>query len=136
MKGLSLETVAAAGSIWTVLGGIAGYIWGDWDGFIITLLVFIVMDYITGVANAIAHKKLSSAVGFKGIAGKVGILLLVGVAHLLDMNILGGTPVARTMVIFFYLANEGISILENLGALGLPIPEKLREILEQLKKKD
>ena len=96
------------------------------------LIVFMVMDYITGVMCAVSDKKLSSAVGFKGICRKVLILMLVGIANLLDVEVIGTGAVLRTAVIFFYLSNEGVSLLENAAHLGLPIPEKLKEILEQL----
>ena len=97
-----------------------------------TLIVFMVMDYITGVMCAVSDKKLSSAVGFKGICRKVLILMLVGIANLLDVEVIGTGAVLRTAVIFFYLSNEGVSLLENAAHLGLPIPEKLKAILEQL----
>ena len=99
---------------------------------IIALLLFVVMDYITGVMCAIADKKLSSQVGFKGICRKVLIFMLVGIANVIDVEVIKTGSVLRTAVIFFYLSNEGISLLENAGHLGLPIPEKLRKVLEQL----
>ena len=94
--------------------------------------LFVVMDYITGIMCAIADKKLSSEVGFKGICRKVLIFMLVGIANILDVQVIGTGSVLRTAVIFFYLSNEGISLLENAGHLGLPIPEKLKKVLEQL----
>ena len=96
------------------------------------LVLFVVVDYITGVMCAAADHKLSSEVGFKGICRKVLIFLLVGIGHVLDTQIIGTGSVLRTAVIFFYLSNEGISLLENAGHLGLPIPEKLKIVLEQL----
>lgn len=105
---------------------------GGWDTMLKVLTIFIVVDYITGVICAIIDKKLSSSVGFKGIAKKVVILLLVGLAFYLDKIV--GTEVFRNLVIMFYIANEGISILENSTKLGVPYPKKLKEILEQLKK--
>ena len=98
----------------------------------IALAVFVVIDYITGVMCAIADKKLSSSVGFKGICRKVLIFTLVGVAHIIDTQVIKTGSVLRTAVIFFYLSNEGVSLLENAAHLGLPIPEKLKEVLEQL----
>lgn len=114
-------------------GAFAGYFFGGFDGFLIALLSFVVIDYITGIMVAIINKELSSEVGFKGIFKKVLIFFLVGVAHLLDTQILGGDgSVLRTAVIFFYLSNEGVSILENVAVLGLPVPEKIQEVLAQL----
>ena len=107
------------------LGGFLGWFLGGVDGFLYALIAFVVIDYITGVLCAISDKNLSSAVGFKGICRKVLIFTL-------DVYVLGGTGVLRTAVIFFYLSNEGVSLLENAAHLGLPIPEKLKEVLEQL----
>ena len=95
-------------------------------------LAFVVLDYITGIMCAVADKKLSSAVGFKGICRKVLIFALVGIGHLLDVQIFGETGVLRTAIIFFYLSNEGLSVVENAAYLGLPIPTKLHKVLEQL----
>lgn len=91
-----------------------------------------VIDYITGVMCAIADQRLSSAVGFKGICRKVLIFLLVGIANILDVQVIGTGSVLRTAIIFFYISNEGVSLLENAGHLGLPIPEKIKSVLEQL----
>ena len=120
----------------TALGGTIGAFLGGVDGLVYTLIAFIIADYITGFMCAIVEKRLSSEVGFRGIFKKVVILMIVGIANLIDVNVLTQGAVARTAVIFFYLSNEGVSILENAGALGLPIPKKLRSILEQLKEKD
>ena len=114
------------------VGGWLGYFLGGCDGLILALLAFVVIDYITGVMCAIADKKLSSAVGFKGICRKVLIFLLVGIANILDVQVIGTGSVLRTAVIFFYISNEGVSLLENAGHLGLPIPEKIKTVLEQL----
>jgi len=119
--------------ILAIIGGFLGYFLGGQDGIMITLLVFVVLDYITGVMVAIYQKKLNSEVGFKGIMKKVFIFLLVGIGNLIDVNVLGTGATFRTAVIFFYLANEGISILENAANLDLPIPEKLVSVLEQIK---
>ena len=105
---------------------------GRCDGLLYALVAFVVVDYVTGVMCAIVDKKLSSEVGFKGIFRKVVIFILVGIANILDVQVLGKGSVIRAAVIFFYLSNEGISLLENAAYLGLPIPEKLKEILEQL----
>ena len=116
----------------TALGGFLGWFLGGADGFLYALVAFVVIDYITGVMCAISDKSLSSEVGFRGICRKVLIFILVGVGNLLDVYILGEAGVLRTAVIFFYLSNEGVSLLENASRLGLPIPEKLKEILQQL----
>jgi toxin secretion/phage lysis holin len=114
------------------LGGALGSVLGGWDGFLYALVAFVVIDYITGVMCAIVDHTLSSEVGFKGICRKVLIFLLVGIANILDMQVIGTGSVLRTAVIFFYISNEGVSLLENAGHLGLPIPKKLKDILEQL----
>lgn len=118
--------------VFTMIGGWLGYFLGGHDGLLYALIVFMVMDYITGVMCAVSDKKLSSEVGFKGICRKVLILMLVGIANLLDVQVIGTGAVLRTAVIFFYLSNEGVSLLENAAHLGLPIPEKLKAILAQL----
>ena len=122
----SLQLILAA------VGGWIGYFLGGCDGLLIALLIFVICDYITGVMGAISDKKLSSAVGFRGICRKVLIFILVGIANVIDINVLGQVGVLRTAVIFFYLSNEGLSILENTVYLGLPVPEKLKTILAQL----
>ena len=116
----------------TALGGFLGWFLGGVDGFLYALIAFAVIDYITGVMCAITDKNLSSAVGFKGICRKVLIFTLVGIGNIVDVYVLGQGGVLRTAVIFFYLSNEGVSIMENTAHLGLPIPEKLKDILEQL----
>lgn len=118
--------------IFTAVGGWLGYFLGGCDGLLIALVVFAVVDYITGVMCAVADKKLSSEVGFKGICRKVLIFILVGIANILDVQVIATGSILRTAVIFFYLSNEGVSLLENAGHLGLPIPEKLKLVLEQL----
>lgn len=119
----------------TVLGGLLGWFLGGFDGFLYALVALMVADYITGVMCAIVEKKLSSEIGFKGIFKKVLIFILVGVGHLIDTNLIGDGSVLRTAIIFFYCSNEGVSLLENAGRLGLPIPEKLKDILVQLHNK-
>lgn len=118
--------------VFTVTGGWLGYFLGGCDGLLFTLLVFVIADYITGIMCAIGDKKLSSEVGFRGICRKVIIFILVGIAQMIDVNVIARGSVLRSAVIFFYLSNEGVSVLENAGHLGLPIPEKLMEVLEQL----
>ena len=122
--------------IFTAIGGWLGYFLGGCDGLLIALVVFVTVDYITGVMCAVADKKLSSEVGFKGICRKVLIFLLVGIANILDVQVIGTGSVLRTAVIFFYISNEGVSLTENAAHLGLPIPEKLKAVLEQLHDRD
>lgn len=116
----------------TMLGGWLGYFVGGMDGMLTALIILMAIDYVTGVMCAIADKSLSSAVGFKGICRKVLILMLVGIANIIDVNVVGSGSALRGAVICFYLSNEGISILENATHLGLPVPAKLKEILTQL----
>ena len=118
--------------IFSAVGGWLGYFLGGCDGLLYALIAFVVIDYITGVMCAITDRKLSSAVGFKGIFRKVLIFLLVGIANIIDAQVIGTGAVLRTAVIFFYISNEGVSLLENAGHIGLPIPEKLKEVLAQL----
>ena len=118
--------------IFAAIGGWLGYFLGGCDGLLIALIVFVVCDYITGVLCAISDRKLSSAVGFKGICRKVLIFILVGIGNVIDVQVLGTPGVLRTAVIFFYLSNEGLSLTENAAHLGLPVPEKLKVVLKQL----
>ncbi|MGF7142373.1 toxin secretion/phage lysis holin [Anaerotaenia torta] len=125
----------------TVAGGFVGWFLGGFDGFLYALITFVVIDYITGVFCAIIDKNLCSKIGAKGIFKKVLIFVLVGIGNVLDSNVLGAVGntnanVLRTAVIFFYLSNEGISILENAAHIGLPIPEKLKDVLKQLHKRE
>ena len=118
--------------VFTAVGGWLGYFLGGCDGLLYALIAFVVIDYITGIVCAIINQSLSSEVGFKGICRKVLIFLLVGIANILDVQVIGSGCVLRTAVIFFYLSNEGVSILENAAFLGLPVPEKIKIVLEQL----
>lgn len=118
--------------IFAGVGGWLGYFLGGCDGLLYALIAFVVIDYITGVMCAISNHTLSSEVGFKGICRKVLIFLLVGIANILDIHVIGSGSALRTAVIFFYISNEGISLLENAAHLGLPIPEKIKTVLEQL----
>lgn len=118
------------------VGGYIGYFLGGWDGFLYALVAFVVIDYLTGVIVAILEKRLSSEVGFRGIIKKVLIFSLVTVAHIIDSQLIQTGNAVRTAVIFFYLSNEGISIVENAAKIGLPIPLKLKTVLEQLNKED
>lgn len=114
-------------------GAIIGFFIGGADGLIKALIVFAIVDYITGVAAAAIEHKLNSEIGFKGITKKLLLFCIVGVAHVLDLYVLGTGAVCRSAVVLFYIANEGLSIIENVARCGLPIPEKLKIILEQLK---
>ena len=125
-----IQTIAA------VLSGVCGFLWGQLDGLLYALVAFMIIDYVSGVIVAVFRRELSSEVGFKGIAKKVLIMGLVAVGHILDTHILGGGAVCRSAVIGFYIANEGISILENSAKLGLPLPKKLIAVLKQLKDDD
>lgn len=116
--------------------GLCSFMWGGMDGLLYALVSFMVLDYITGCLAAVVKKELSSKIGFKGIAKKVLVMALVAVGHILDTHILGGGAFCRSAVIGFYIANEGISILENAGELGIPLPKKLIAVLKQLKSKD
>lgn len=118
--------------IFAGIGGWLGWFLGSCDGLLYALLVFVIVDYITGVMCAISDHSLSSEVGFKGICRKVLMFILVGVANIMDVQVIGTGSVLRTAIIFFYISNEGVSLLENAGHLGLPIPEKLKSVLEQL----
>ena len=118
--------------VFAAVGGWFGYFLGGCDGLLIALVVFVVVDYVTGVMCAVSDKELSSKVGFRGICRKVLIFILVGAANILDAQVIGSGSVLRTAVIFFYLSNEGVSLLENAAHLGLPIPKKLKDVLAQI----
>lgn len=118
--------------ILAAVGGWLGYFLGGCDGLLYALVAFVVVDYITGVMCAVSEKNLSSTVGFKGICRKVLIFLLVGIANILDVQVIGTGSVLRTAVIFFYISNEGVSLMENAAHLGLPVPERVKAVLEQL----
>ena len=118
------------------IGGILGLLLGELDGSLYALVVFVIADYFTGVISAINNKKLSSDIGFEGISKKICIFVLVAIANIVDVNILNSGAAVRTAVIFFYLSNEGISVLENAVKLGLPVPEKLRNVLLKMNEGD
>ena len=118
------------------IGGWLGYFLGGMDGLMIALIVFMVLDYITGLMCAVIDKKLSSAVGFKGICKKVLILMLVGLANIVDLHVVGTGSALRGAVICFYLSNEGLSLLENAAHIGLPVPDKLKDVLAQLHRRE
>lgn len=122
--------------VFAAMGGALGAVMGGFDGFLYALIVFVVVDYMTGVMVGILNKELSSQIGFRGIFKKVVIFSLVAVAYIIDTNVIQNGSVLRTTVIFFYLSNEGISILENAALIGLPIPKKMKDVLEQLKENE
>jgi len=133
MRDFSIDLVwAKLQMAFAVIGGWLGFFLGGLDGMLIALIIFVVLDYVTGVMCAISDKKLSSEVGFRGIFRKVLIFILVGVANIVDVHVVGTGSALRGAVVAFYLSNEGLSMLENAAHLGLPIPDKLKEILAQL----
>jgi toxin secretion/phage lysis holin len=122
--------------IFTAIGGYIGWFLGGFDGLIYALVAFVVIDYITGVMVAVLEKKLSSNIGFKGIFKKVLIFTFVGIGHIIDFHIIKNGSAVRTAVIFFYLSNEGLSIVENATRIGLPVPEQLKAVFKELRKED
>ena len=126
---IAIDSIAGA------IGALLGFLFGEITGLFLALLAFMALDYITGIIIAVINRMLSSKTGFKGLAKKLLILVFVALGHIIDAYILGGTPAAMSAVMLFYTANEGISIIENAAALGLPVPRKLREIMEQIKDK-
>ncbi|MCL1823184.1 MAG: phage holin family protein [Oscillospiraceae bacterium] len=117
------------------LGGIAGFLWGEMDSLFHALIAVVILDYISGVISAFYRKKLSSDIGFRGICKKILLFLIVSVAHIVDTVVLDGSSILRTATIFLFIANEGISLLENASELGVPVPNKLLNALQQLKLK-
>ena len=137
MRDFSIDPIWAKiqGAI-TVVGGWLGYFLGGMDGLMIALAIFVIIDYVTGIMCAINDRKLSSAVGFRGIFKKVLILMMVGIANIVDIHVVGTGSALRGAVICFYLSNEGLSLLENAAYIGLPVPERLKEVLAQLHNRD
>lgn len=122
--------------MWSLVGAWVGLFVGGFDGFFYALVIFVICDYITGVLAAGVNHELSSEIGFKGIAKKITIFIIVGIAHVIDHQIIREGSILRTAIIFFYVSNEGLSIVENATAIGLPVPEKLKDILKQIKEDD
>ena len=120
-------------AITAVVGGFLGWLFGGIDGLVFALITFVVLDYLTGVLVAIVERKLSSEVGARGIAKKVTIFALIGIAHLIDQFVLHSGATLRTAIVFFYIANECLSVIENSVRLGLPVPAKFKEVLEQIR---
>ncbi len=117
----------------TIFGSLIGFFLGDLDIFIYSLTAFVICDYISGIIRAGFERKLSSKIGFKGILKKIMIFIIVGIANICDKNLIKNEPMIRNAIIFFYIANEGLSILENALAIDLPIPKRLKILLEQFK---
>lgn len=130
MKNQNFLDIILAGA-----GAVCGFLFGSLDGLLIALIALSLLDYVTGVIAAVINKTLSSAIGFKGICKKLFLFILVAVANIIDMQILGGAGTLRTAIIFVFVANEGLSIIENSAELGVPVPEKLKSVLAQLKQK-
>jgi toxin secretion/phage lysis holin len=122
--------------IFTAIGGYIGWFLGGFDGLIYSLVAFVVIDYITGLMVAVLEKKVSSSIGFKGIFKKVLIFTFVGIGHIVDFHIIKNGSAVRTAVVFFYLSNEGLSIVENATRIGLPVPEQLKAVFKELRKED
>ena len=114
---------------------VISFLFGDIDGMLMALAALIVLDYVSGIIAAVIEKRLSSAVGARGIAKKVFMLFIVALANIIDINVIGG-HMLKTVTVVFYLCNECISLIENAGRIGVPVPAKLLQVLEQLKEKD
>lgn len=123
-------------AVFTAIDGYIGWFLGGVDGFMYALITFVVIDYLTGLMVAVLDRKLSSEIGFRGIFKKVLIFVFVGIANIIDVHLIKNGSAIRSAVIFFYISNEGISIIENSAKIGLPIPKKLKDILEQLNKEE
>ena len=115
---------------------ILSFLFGDIEGMMVALIALIVLDYISGVIAAAVEKRLSSEVGAKGIAKKIFMLLIVALANIVDINVIGDGHVLKTVTVVFYICNECISLIENAGRIGVPVPKKLLDVLEQLRDKD
>lgn len=130
------QLVLANKLLFSTVGGLVGSVFGEWDGFLFALIAFISIDYISGLMAAVVEKKLSSEVGFRGLFKKAVILMIVAMGQIIDSRILKQGGIIRTAVIFYYLSNEGLSIIENSARIGLPVPEKLKQALKQLKSEE
>ena len=123
----------------SIMAGICtvlSFLFGDMEGLMIALIALIILDYISGVIAAAVEKRLSSEVGAKGIAKKIFMLLIVALANIVDINVIGDGHVLKTVTVVFYICNECISLIENAGRIGVPVPKKLLDVLEQLRDKD
>lgn len=115
---------------------VLSFLFGDMEGLMVALIALIILDYISGVIAAAVEKRLSSEVGAKGIAKKIFMLLIVALANIVDINVIGDGHVLKTVTVVFYICNECISLIENAGRIGVPVPKKLLDVLEQLRDKD
>ncbi len=129
------DIISTAQLIFSAIGGALGFFLGGWDGFLYALVIFVSADFLTGLMASAVEKKISSEVGYIGIIKKVFIFILVGIGSVIDKYIIGNGSILRNIIIFFYISEEGISIIENAGRAGLKIPQKLKDVLEQLKSK-
>ena len=122
-----------------ILAGVCtvlSFLFGDMEGLMVALIALIILDYISGVIAAAVEKRLSSEVGAKGIAKKIFMLLIVALANIVDINVIGDGHVLKTVTVVFYICNECISLIENAGRIGVPVPKKLLDVLEQLRDKE
>ena len=122
-----------------ILAGVCtvlSFLFGDMEGLMVALVALIILDYISGVIAAAVEKRLSSEMGAKGIAKKIFMLLIVALANIVDINVIGDGHVLKTVTVVFYICNECISLIENAGRIGVPVPKKLLDVLEQLRDKD
>ena len=115
---------------------VLSFLFGDMEGLMVALIALIILDYISGVIAAAVEKRLSSGVGAKGIAKKIFMLLIVALANIVDINVIGDGHVLKTVTVVFYICNECISLIENAGRIGVPVPKKLLDVLEQLRDRD
>ncbi len=127
---MSIRAVCAA------IAAFGGHVFGNIDGLFYALIAFVIIDYITGVCVAIHNKKLSSGIGASGIAKKISVFALVSLSHIIDRFLLGEDDILRTVTTLFYIADEAISIMENVGEVRLPLPPKMRDILLHFDKYD
>ena len=123
-------------SISAALGAVGGFLFGQLNGLFYAVIAMMAIDYVTGVLLAAVNGRLSSRTGFRGIVRKLFMIMLIAVGHIIDAQVIGTGAALMSAVELFFVANEGISVLENAAALGLPIPQKLRDVLEQLRDKD
>lgn len=123
-------------NIMAALCTLLSFLFGDMEGMLIALITLIVLDYISGVIAAAVEKRLSSEIGAKGIAKKIFMLLIVALANIVDTSVIGDGHVLKTVTVVFYICNECISLIENAGRIGVPVPKKLLDVLEQLKNRD
>lgn len=122
-------------TVFIAVGTVATYLWGGWDAVLMGLVVLASLDYVSGVIAAWHRRELDSRVGARGIARKVGMFVVVAVANIIDQAGVVGEPILRTAATWWYIGNEALSIVENLGEVGVPIPGRLRLALAVLRDK-